>query len=222
MEQVLQQLQEANLQVNMNKSCFANIEIKYLGRMVTTKGIRPLADNVEAIQRLQPPKTLRQLRAFLGMVNYYRDMWRRCSHILAPLTKLTKGAVSSRKAKTTRINWTPQCMELFNKIKQVLTNKTLLAFPDFEKEFEIHTDASKYQLGGVISQEGWPIAFYSRKLNAVQRNYTVGKKEMLSIVELLKEFCGILLEHKINIRTNHKNLAQTTTESQSRSVQQWQ
>ena len=151
---MLQQLKKANLQVNMKKSCFANTEIKYLGYMVTTKGIRPLANKVEAIQRLQPPKTLRQLRAFLGMVNYYRDMWRRRSHIIAPLTELTKGAVSSQKAKTTKINWTPHCTELFNKIKKALTKEMLLAFPDFKKKFEVHTNASKYQLGGVISQEG--------------------------------------------------------------------
>ena len=64
----------------------------------------------------------------------------------------------------------------------------MLAYPDFSKRFDIHTDSSDYQLGAVISQEGKPIAFYSRKLSGAQTRYTVTEKELLSIVEVLKEF----------------------------------
>ena len=81
-----------------------------------------------------------------------------------------------------------------------------LAHPDFSKPFVIYTDASDYQLGSVITQEGKPLAFYNRKLNKAQKNYTVTEKELLSIVETLKEFRGIWLGHKIKIYTDHKNL----------------
>ena len=81
-----------------------------------------------------------------------------------------------------------------------------LAFPDFSKPFEIHTDASNTQLGAVISQNGKPIAFYSRKLNPAQTRYSVTEKELLSIVEVLKEFRTILLGQEIKIYTDHKNL----------------
>ena len=87
-----------------------------------------------------------------------------------------------------------------------MARETLLAFPDFNKMFEIHTDASKLQLGQIISQEGKPIAFYSRKLNPAQSRYTTTERELLSIVETLKEFRNILLGQKIIIHTDHQNL----------------
>ena len=89
----------------------------------------------------------------------------------------------------------------------------LLAYPDFSKTFEIHTDASDYQLGAVISQEGKPIAFYSRKLNNAQTRYTTTEKELLAIVETLKEFKNILLGQKIKVFTDHKNLTYKTHNS---------
>ena len=90
--------------------------------------------------------------------------------------------------------------------KRVIAKETILAFPDFSKPFTIHTDASHYQLGGVISQDGKPIAFYSRKLNDAQTRYTTTERELLSIVETLKAYRNILLGHKIVVHTDHKNL----------------
>jgi hypothetical protein len=73
----------------------------------------------------------------------------------------------------------------------------MLSFPDFNKPFEIHTDASDFQLGAVIMQECKPVAFYSRKLNPAQRNYTTGERDMLSIVETLRAYRNILLGNEI-------------------------
>jgi hypothetical protein len=80
----------------------------------------------------------------------------------------------------------------------------LLAYPDFSQPFILHTDASDYQLGAVISQNNKPIAFYSRKLNDAQHKYTTTERELLSIVETLKEFRNILLGHEIKIYTDHQ------------------
>ena len=82
----------------------------------------------------------------------------------------------------------------------------LLAYPDFNAPFHIHTDASKNQIGAVISQNNKPIAFYSRKMNNAQRTHTNTEKELLSIVATLKEFQNILLVHQITVYTDHKNL----------------
>ena len=91
-------------------------------------------------------------------------------------------------------------------MKKILSKETLLAYPDFTKPFVVHTDASHTQLGAVISQDNRPIAFYSRKLQPAQTRYTTTERELLSIVETLKEFCNILLGQQIEVHTDHKNL----------------
>jgi hypothetical protein len=132
------------------------------------------------------------------MINYYRDMWRRRSHILAPLT-----ALCSAKAK---FIWHDKEQKAFEDIKAIISRETLLAYPDFSKDFHIYTDSSDYQLGAVIMQNDRPLAFYSRKLNSAQKRYTTGEQELLSIVETLKEFKNILLGQKLIVHTDHKNL----------------
>jgi RNase H-like domain found in reverse transcriptase/Integrase zinc binding domain len=92
-------------------------------------------------------------------------------------------------------------------MKALIAKETLLTFPDFSQEFEIHTDASKLQLGACISQNGKPVAFYSRKLQPAQTRFTTTERELLSIVETLKEFRNILLGQKIKVHTDHENLA---------------
>ena len=133
-------------------------------------------------------KNRRDLCSFIGMINYYRDMWKRCSVLLAPLTALTPDK--------TPWKWIERHQKAFNAIKKIISRETLLSYPDFNKPFDIHTDASDLQLGAVISQNGKPIAFYSRKLNPAQTRYTATEKELLAIVETLKEFKNILLGQK--------------------------
>src|SRR3982750_2262575 len=104
-------------------------------------------------------------------------------------------------------------------MKKVITRETLLAYPDFNEVFEIHTDASLYQLGACISQKGKPIAFYSRKLNPAQTRYATTERELLSIVEVLKEFRNILLGQQIRVHTDHENLTYKMFNSDK--VMQW-
>ena len=202
LERVLYRLREAGLKVNGNKSFFAKTELEYLGYWITRDGIKPLPDKVRAILALEPPKNRRELRSFIGIVNYYRDMWIRRSHVLAPLASLTSNK--------TKWSWGPQQEVAFQTAKKVIAREVMLAYPDFSKPFVIHTDASHYQLGAVISQNGKPIAFYSRKLNPAQTRYTTTERELLSIVETLKKYRNILLGHQIEVFTDHKNLVYKT------------
>ena len=184
--------------MNAKKSSFCRTEVEYLGYLITREGIKPQAKKVQALHNMSTPRTRTELRSFLGLVNYYRDMAVRRSHIIAPLTKLT--------SKKVPFKWTEIHQKAFEQIKLVLSKETLLRYPNFSKEFEIHTDASQTQLGAVISQDGKPIAFYSRKLTDCQTRYTTTERELLAIVETLKEFRNILLGQKLVIHTDHKNL----------------
>ena len=95
----------------------------------------PIPKKVKAIQSLAVPKTCKQLRQFIGMVNFYRGMWQNRSELLAPLPALT--------SKNVKYNWKDQHQKFFNAIKRVIGREVLLAYPDFNAPFEIHTDASK-------------------------------------------------------------------------------
>ena len=205
LEQVLTRLQEAGLKINAVKSFFARTNLEYLGYNISREGLRPNQKKVEAILQLEAPKTRKQLRRFIGMVNYYRDMWPQRSHLLAPLSSLTSAKVKWK--------WTTEHQESFDKMKALMAKETLVTFPDFSKEFEIHTDASKLQLGACISQGGKPVAFYSRKLQPAQTRYTTTERELLSIVETLKEFRNILLGQRIKVHTDHENLTYKTFNS---------
>ena len=100
----------------------------------------------------------------------------------------------------------------------MVSEETLLNYPDWTQPFTIHTDASDYQLGAVISQNDKPIAFFSRRLSKAQRNYTTTEKELLSIVECLKQFRGILFGYPINVFSDHKNLVYAATMSKLQQV----
>jgi hypothetical protein len=147
---VLKPLQAAGLQVNLPKSKIAIQELEYLGYWLTPQDIHPMSNKVESIKNLLAPKTMKQVRSFLGMVNYYKDMWRHRSHLLAPLADLTSNKDGTVGKKRGPIQWEKVHQEAFDKIKQVITNDVMLSFPDFNKPFEIHTDASHFQLGAVI------------------------------------------------------------------------
>ena len=198
LEQVLSRLSEAGLKVNAVKSFFGRTELEYLGYWITQDGVKPLSRKVEAITNLAAPTNRKGVRSFIGLVNYYRDMWGRRSDILAPLTRLTSIKV--------KWQWTDVEQNAFDTMKKIMARDTILAYPDFDEPFEIHTDASGYQLGACISQKGRPIAFYSRKLSPTQQRYTTTERELLSIVETLKEFRTILLGQQLIVHTDHENL----------------
>ena len=82
-------LQKSGLKVNTSKSCFGAHKFDYLGYHVTRDGVMPIPNKFEAIQALAVPKTRKQLRQFIGMINFYRDMWQKRSELIAPLTALT-------------------------------------------------------------------------------------------------------------------------------------
>jgi hypothetical protein len=195
LKEVLRQLCNAGLKVNAAKSTFCKLEIEYLGYVFTRDGIKPQSNKVQAILAIKPPTGVKQLGHFLGMVQYYRDLWARRSNMLAPLTSLVGecGQTKTTKAKGTKKvpwHWGEIHQRAFNQVKATIAKDVVLAYLDYSKVFEIYADASSKQLGAVITQDNRPIAFFSGKLSNMQCKYSVTEIELLAIVETLKSSKG--------------------------------
>ena len=196
-EQALERLHAMNLAVNARTSFWAVKEVDYLGFQLTPAGVMPQAKKAKAIMQMATPRTKRQLRRFIGLVNYYHFMWRRCSHLIAPLSALIgKGVL---------LKWKDEHQKAFEEVKRIVSKEVLLAFPDYTQRFQIYTDASDLQLGAILKQGDKTLAFFSKKLTSPQRNYGVGEKEMLSVIEALKEFRTMIFGYLIDIYTDHQN-----------------
>ncbi len=135
---------------------FCTLEIEYLGYVLTRDGIKPQSNKVQAILAIKPPTGERQLRHFLGMVQYYCDLWARWSEMLASLTSLVGecGQTKTSKAEGTKKvpwHWDEVHQRAFNHVKATITKDVVLAYPDYSKVFEIYTDASSKQPGAVIN-----------------------------------------------------------------------
>jgi hypothetical protein len=192
---VLEVLKRERFFVCKAKSSFTQSEIKYLGHIVDKQGIRPDPKKVEAVQTWPVPKNVHDVRSFLGLVNYFRKFIEHYSEIAVPLTNLTK--------KSHPWVWSGRCQDEFELLKQKLIEAPLLRTPDERLPYEVATDASDLGLGGVLLQEGHPVAFESRKLNSAELNYQTTEKEMSAVFHALRVWRCYLEGAEFTVYTDH-------------------
>ncbi len=185
------------MKVSTEKSTFCALEVEYLGYILTRDDIKPQSNMAQAILVIQLPKKGEQLQHFLGMAQYYHDLWARWSKMLATVTSLV-GECSQAKVTqlkgTKKVPW--HCNNVHQRasddVKGTITKEVVLAYPNYSKVFEIHTDDSSKQLGAVITQDNRPSAFFNQKLSDAQCKYSVTKIKLLTTVKTFKEFKGML------------------------------
>ena len=202
LQQVFLRLRSVGLLLHPKKCRFAEPSVSYLGHIVSKDGILPDPGKVSAVQQFPVPTTVKGVRQFLGLASYYRHFVPNFAKIAGPLYVLTKQTVS--------FQWTSNCQDSFERLKCLLASPPVLAYPDFEATFILHTDASGDGLGAVLEQDddgqSHPLAYASRTLSKHEANYGVTELEELAIVWALRHFRAYLLGHKCIVYTDHSPL----------------
>lgn len=207
LRQLFGRLSQYGVLINASKCAFGQAKVSFLGHDVSAAGIRPLNTKVQAIQDYPVPKNIKDLRRFLGMINFYRKFLPAAASIQAPLNKILTGL----KIKGTQpIKLEPEQLDAFNKCKHSLSEATLLVHPDSTAELAIQTDASDTAIGAVLQQrqgqEWQPLAFFSRKLSPAQTKYSPYDRELLAIYEAIRYFKFMVEARTFTVFTDHKPL----------------
>lgn len=207
LRQLLTRLKEYGVLINAAKFVWGQPEVTFLGYQVTAAGTKPLSTKVQAIQDFPVPRTVKELRRFLGMLNFYRRFVPNAAKSQAPLNSMLGG----EKVKgSDPVQMSQLQLEAFEECKRALSNATLLAHPREQAELSILTDASDVSIGAVLQQRvdsQWePLAFFSRKLNQAQRKYSPYDRELLAVYEAIKYFRHMVEAREFVIFTDHRPL----------------
>jgi hypothetical protein len=219
---ILQTLQQAKLLVEPEKAIWHAKEVDFLGYTIKPGKIEMQASKVAALKDWPQPTTVKEVQAFLGFANYYRKFIKDFGRIGRPLTDLTK--------KENPFAWSNEAQAAFEEIRDRILSKPILQMPNPDKPFFVETDASDFALGGQLGQKDdqgqiHPVAFYSKKLHGPELNYQIHDKELMAIIQALKEWKPYLsgAKYQVTVYTDHKNLATFTTKKELNKRQiRWQ
>ena len=207
LEVVFQRLREADLKLKASKCNFFKKHIQYLGHLVSGEGIEPLPEKLEAVRKMPPPTTPKEIRQFLGLVGYYRKFVPKFADIARPLTNLTKLDVP--------YEWTNRCQEAFEFLKQMLLKEPILKYPDPSKPYTLFTDASKFAWACVLTQEYehefdgkkrkilHPITYMSGLFKGSQINWATLTKEAYAIYVSVKKLDHYIQDAEVTLRSDH-------------------
>jgi len=172
--------------------------VQFLGHMISAQGTAVDPSKVEAVLNWERPKSMSEIRSFVGLASYYRRFIEGFSRIAAPLTQLTR--------KDHPFAWTDRCEESFLKLKQKLTSALVLLIPDTGKPFEVYCDASHQGLGCVLMQERRVVAYASQQLKNHEKNYPTHDLELAAVVFALKIWRHYLYGAQFQVFSDHKSL----------------
>jgi len=201
-ETVFNRLKENNIRLKVSKCHFFQESIRYLGYIVGFDGRRVDPDKTKAIDDFPAPRTIKELRTFLGMATYCRKFIKSFATIASPLFDLTRKNVSW--------SWSPECEQAFNDIKRALKNPPVLATPDINLPYRLYTDASNTARGAALCQiQGGKervIAYASQHFNDRERKYSTIEKEAAAMVWAIDVFNPYLKGARFRIYSDHAPL----------------
>jgi hypothetical protein len=203
---VLQCLRDHKLYAKFSKCEFWLNSVKFLGHTISKDGISIDPSKVQEVMDWKPPKSVHQIRSFLGLAGYYRRFIPDFSRIMKPMTKLLKKGV--------KFVWSEACEKAFHTLRQHLTSAPVLVQPDNSKPFEVFCDAPGTGLGFVLMQEGRVIAYASWALRPHEINYPTHDLELAAVVHALKIWRHYLMGNRCNIFTDYKSLKNIFTQSE--------
>ena len=205
LKQVFQRLSNHGIRINPAKCLFGVSSLEFLGHHVSSEGIRPLDSKVDAIRQFPRPSTARQLREFVGLINFYHRFIPHCANVIQPLNALIAKAKPNQ-----RLSWTDEETTAFQKIKEILAQATLLNHPVPAAPTCIVTDASDRAVGAALQQMvsgTWrPISYFSKTLKPSETRYSTFDRELLAVYLAIRHFRYFVEGREFHIRTDHKPL----------------
>lgn len=204
--QVLQALKDNSLVINGEKCVWGVAELEYLGHTISAAGVLPTASHVAAIQNFPRPAIVKELQAFLGMINFYRRFLPHVAKTLKPLTDVLRGGRTGKDS----LEWTADMGEAFCAAKQALLSATCLAHPTRGAALSLMVDASATHVGACLQQQlpgrkDWqPLGFFSKKLEVAQQKYSAFDRELFACYSGIRHFRYLLEGRKFCIYTDHK------------------
>ena len=197
---VIERIEQAGLKLKPSKCSFVREEVEYLGHVLTPDGLKTNPRTVEAVREYPQPQNVKEVRQFLGLSSYYRRFIRNFAALAQPLTALTRNSVI--------FEWTAECQEAFDSLKECLISAPVLCYPSFDVPFVLETDASIKGIGAILSQvqnsgRCHPVAYASRSLTAAERNYGISELETLAVVWSITHFHSYLYGHRVTVFTDH-------------------
>jgi transposase InsO family protein len=209
---VFERIRDAGLTINKEKSAFCQKQVTYLGFQISHNLIKPAPRNLESLKNIPMPKNRRGVRKLLGSFNFFRSMVPNMSARLAEITKKTSDSKP--------FFWSDNDTRAVQSVLDDLVHRAHQRQPDFEKPFQLYTDASNTGIGAILAQDNALIACYSAKLAPAQTRYTTTEQETLAIIIALKHWRHLLFGQQVEIFTDHSNLEHLSTSPLQR-VQRW-
>ncbi|XP_063809856.1 uncharacterized protein LOC135028570 [Pseudophryne corroboree] len=229
LDEVFAQLTKCGLKLKPSKCHLLKPKVQYLGHIVSAEGVKPEPEKIRVVRDWPVPRTVKDVRSFLGFVGYYRRFIENFAKVATPLNELLRGKSGQEQRSASRVKWTEAQQTSFDQLKASLIEAPLLAYPDYGRPFKLYTDASHRGLGAVLSQEQdgreRVIAYASRGLKTTERNcenYSAFKLELLALVWAVTEkFKNYLAATPFEIVTDNNPLAHLSTARLPALEQRW-